>query len=186
MKKLTLFLCAVFLIFCAGNAFATFLPQTEYPTDLSFTSRYTDNVFTDGEEYSFLGGIWLDPGHYDLTYSLYAQVNGGDWDAYPGTDTDVFYIKSYLDGGQLGGTSTQSIEGASGTPIVLSLDVYTNAGFLELISYSDVSASTETWGLISANLDGTHTAPVPEPATMLLLGCGMVALAGFTRRKFKK
>ena len=33
---------------------------------------------------------------------------------------------------------------------------------------------------------GFDTFPVPEPASMLLLGIGMVGLAGFGRKKFKK
>jgi hypothetical protein len=33
---------------------------------------------------------------------------------------------------------------------------------------------------------GTDYAPVPEPATMLLLGSGLIGIAGFGRKKFKK
>jgi hypothetical protein len=33
---------------------------------------------------------------------------------------------------------------------------------------------------------GTALSPVPEPTTMLLLGAGLVGLAGFGRKKFKK
>jgi len=31
-----------------------------------------------------------------------------------------------------------------------------------------------------------NTSPVPEPTTLLLLGSGLVGLAGFRRKKFKK
>jgi purine-cytosine permease-like protein len=38
-----------------------------------------------------------------------------------------------------------------------------------------------------ADVDGVvNSLSVPEPATLLLLGVGMVGLAGFGRKKFKK
>lgn len=41
---------------------------------------------------------------------------------------------------------------------------------------------------VFANGDGgtSNTFPVPEPAALLLLGVGMVGLAGFGRKKIKK
>ena len=131
-----------------------------------------------------------DPGDSDATGAYRATNLGGTYNYFGlwwGSIDAYNSFKFYLDDNVVAsftGTDVIAAGGTFGDQLSLNSNRYVN--FLDLPNFNSFELSSAQFAFEADNIAiGYNPTRVPEPTTMLLLGLGLIGLAG-VRRRFKK
>ena len=192
MKRIAIATCLLCILLYSSSVFGAtfdFDGYLDYHNDIATFSFTLDNdatnirVWTDsydnGANFDPITALWTASGDlisenddnrninpstqtvFDSGFNL-AALNAGDY---------LFTIASYYNFAN-GNSLSDGFRFDNDTPIPI--DVWSGSGYYHVV-FDGVDGAANT-----------NTNPVPEPATMVLLGSGLLGLAGVSRKKHKK